>query len=137
MNYQRNKYLDDLGLDITDYGTNFMDASQDEREEKWKDQREEYGFDEREIWNLDTTFIEWIYSHLMMYREKANQIVDLTFYKFNWKGEEITLEDAIDKIINAAKEVLTAKNYAEKESKYKFFCKYVKLYAEILPCLWY
>ena len=34
--YQRNKYLDDLGLDIKNYGTNFIDESKDDRREKWE-----------------------------------------------------------------------------------------------------
>ena len=43
--YQRNKYLDDLGLDIKNYGTNFVDELKDDRKEKWKEQRKKYGFD--------------------------------------------------------------------------------------------
>ena len=101
--YQRNKNKDDLGLDIKNYGTNFIDESKDDRREKWKEQREEYGFDERELWNLDMTFVQWLYSHLMMYKEKASQIIDLSYHKVEWENKEITLEDAIDKIINIAK----------------------------------
>ena len=135
--YQRNKYLDDLGLDKKKYGKNFIDESKDDRREKWKEQREEYGFDERELWNLDMTFVQWLYSHLMMYKEKASQIIDLSYHKVEWENKEITLEDAIDKIINIAKEVLIAENYDEREVKYNTFCKYMELYAKILPCLWY
>ena len=135
--YQRNKYLDDLGLDIKNYGTNFVDELKDDRKEKWKEQRKKYGFDEREIWNLDTIFVEWLYSHLMMYKEKASQIIDLSYHKVEWENKEITSEDAIDKIINIAKEVLIAENYDKREVKYNTFCKYMELYAKILPSLWY
>ena len=83
---QGNKYLDDLGLKITEYGTNFI-SDDDERSGDWQKQREIYGFDSRECWNMDTKLIEWLYSHLMMYLEDASEIVDLTYYKFEHNGK--------------------------------------------------
>lgn len=137
--YQQNKYLADLGLDITKYGTNFVDASIDEREENWKKQRKDYGFDEREVWNLDIIFIQWLYSHLMMYKEKASQIIDLSYYaNYKWGERKITLEKAIDKVLAATKAILVAEDFDEKERKYQYFCKNIMpLLAEILPALWY
>ena len=80
--YQRNKYLDDLGISIEKYGTNFCDKK-DSRWKKWKKERKKYGFDARECWNLDSIFVEWIYSHFMKYKEDCN--VDLTVHKFEYK----------------------------------------------------
>ena len=57
---QKCKYLDDLGIPINEYGTNFM-SNDDPREKGWSKERKEYGFDNRETWNLDRIFIEWIY----------------------------------------------------------------------------
>ena len=54
---QKCKYLDDLGLKIEEYGTNFI-SDDDSRKENWAIEREEYGFDGRETWNLDKIFIE-------------------------------------------------------------------------------
>lgn len=100
---QKCKYLDDLGLKIEEYGTNFM-PDNDERSESWSKQREEYGFDERETWNLDRAFIEWIYTRFMMYKEIC--IVDTDYHKIPYRDKEITQREAIDKVLNLAKEML-------------------------------
>lgn len=106
---QRNKYLDDLGLKITEYGTNFI-SDDDERSDEWKKQRDIYGFDSRECWNLDTKLIEWLYSHLMMYLEDASEIVDLTYYKFGHNGKIFTEKDAIEYILERLKKYLIMDN---------------------------
>ena len=43
-NIQKNKYLDELGIPVNEYGINFMDEN-DPRQEKWVKERKEYGFD--------------------------------------------------------------------------------------------
>lgn len=95
---QRNKYLDDLGIEIDKYGVNFT-SDKDERNEIWNKQREEYGFDSRECWNLDDTFIQWLYSHLMMYLEYATGVIDLEYHKFNFDGKEYTQKEAIEFVL--------------------------------------
>lgn len=102
---QKNKYLDDLGLKITDYGTNFI-SDDDDRSEDWKKQREEYGFDSRECWCLNVKLIEWLYSHLMMYLEDASTVVDLSYYKFEHNDKIYTQEEAIKYIIEKLKRYL-------------------------------
>ena len=49
-------------------------------------------------------FIEWLYCHLKMYN-KVN-IIDTTFYKFEWQGKEITQQEAIDLLIKACRKYL-------------------------------
>lgn len=77
---QRNKYLDDLNIPIEKYGTNFV-SDNDLRYKTWNEEKTIYGFDSRETWNLDQSMIEWLYSHLMMYKEYAH--IDMTYYKFD------------------------------------------------------
>lgn len=79
----------------------------DPRNEKWAKEREEYGFDSRETWNLDRTFIEWIYTRVSMYKEHASKIVDLNFHKILYGDSEITQMEAIDKILELAAQALT------------------------------
>lgn len=131
------KYLSDLGIPIESYGTNFCN-NEDDRWEEWMTQRETYGFDERETWGFHDTFIEWLYTHLMMFKEKAEPIVDLTFYKFPYDENEdgntrmITLGEAIDIIIEACRNYLT-----DDDAFANFPKKYIYLLADILPALWW
>lgn len=112
--YQKNKYLDDLGLSITEYGTNFVDNT-DKRWEKWQKEKEEYGFDSRECWDLDSIFVEWIYSHFMKYKDDCN--VDLSFHKFSYRKDknsqytEITQGEGIDIVCEACAEFLKTDDF--------------------------
>lgn len=128
---QRNKYLEDLGIKKRDYGTNFCD-DKDKRAKKWKKERKKYGFDDRETWNLNHTFVEWLYSHLMMYNKRG--IVDTTFHKLNWQGKEITQQDAIDILKNAAKAYLLE---PDSDDKFLAFCDLMPLWGMLLPYMWW
>lgn len=75
--YQHNKYLDALGIKLTEYGTNWIDEDTDTRGLKWKEERAECGFDTRETWDLSLLSIEWLYSHLKMYDEVASPVIDM------------------------------------------------------------
>lgn len=104
---QRCKYLDDLGLDIEQYGTNFTQGD-DEKNKKWEEERKEYGFDSRETWCLDRIFIEWIYTRVMMFKERNNINTDIN--KFTYKGEVMTQTEGIDKILELSKQILLKKD---------------------------
>lgn len=63
---RRNKYLEDLGIRRKDYNYNIRKLR---IKLKLLKQKRKYGFDETEVWNMDLTYIEWLYSHLMLYKE--------------------------------------------------------------------
>ena len=129
---QKCKYLDDLGLKIENYGTNFCEDD-DSRSMKWDKEREEYGFDERETWNLDRTFIEWIYTRVKMYQEING--VDTNFYRFVYNGEELTQEQMMDRILCLAQDILLENVDDNKIPEImKEICD---IWKEILPCMWW
>lgn len=107
---QRNKFLDDIGIPIETYGTNFTDKD-DERNKHWKKQRKKYGFDSRECWNLDSTFCQWLYSHLMMYLKDAKKTINLDYHKFTFNNKIYTQKEAIEFILKRLKEYLTFDSY--------------------------
>ena len=138
VNLQRCKYLDDLGLKVKEYGTNFTDTN-DSRIDKWDEQRKQYGFDERETWNLDRTFIEWVYTRFTMYKEIC--IVNTGYHKISYKDEEITQGEAIDKVLNLSKEILQKGNSVWNKDTDKMvfensreICEILK---ELLPYMWW
>ena len=128
---QKCKYLDDLGIPINEYGTNFM-SDDDPREKDWSEERKEYGFDNRETWNLDRIFIEWIYTRVMMYKEYT--IVNTDFHKITYKDNKITQGQAIDKILELAKQSLLSN---DEELFYENSREICDLWKEVLPCMWW
>lgn len=134
---QKCKYLDDLGIPMNEYGTNFM-SDDDHRAESWAKEREEYGFDNRETWNLDRIFIEWIYTRVLMYKEYS--IVDLDYHKFPYKDLEITQAEAIDKILELSKEILLMDDYYSIKNSEKTINnqrEICDLWKEVLPAMWW
>lgn len=136
---QRNKYLDELGIPIEKYGSNFADIETDARGEKWKKQREEYGFDDRDIYDLDVTFAEWLYSHIKMYIEIAGKAIDLEFHKFTYDDEEFTLLETLEKICDGLAAFLTDENDTLEEdyALYENYKKVLHLWADVAGYVWW
>lgn len=93
----KNLYLKEIGE--KSYLNNFYLHDTDDKKLKlYEQQQKNYGFDERETWNMDTVFAEWLYSHLCMFKEKANPIISLTFHKFEYNGKTYTQKEIIHKM---------------------------------------
>ena len=137
-NMQHNKYLEDLGIPLKDIGTNFSDVN-DKRKREWAREREIYGFDERETWAIDRYFVEWLYSHLMMYLDRTDSVIDLEFYKFKFESKEYTQKEAILFIVNACKNYLLIKSEYNEEyiDILKDVQRAIKLFADIFPAMWW
>lgn len=134
--YQRNKYLDDLGISIKNYGTNFL-GKEDKRWKFWKKERKKYGFDERECWNLEARFVEWIYSRFKKYKEDT--VVDLDYHLFRYQSQpdvepvNVTQGEAIDIVCEACKKYLlqefTDRPFLSEEI--------IKLIGDVMPYMWW
>lgn len=72
----------------------------------------------KECYDLDLSFIKWLNSRLKIYLKGASNIIDLTFYKFEFKGENYTQEELIKKMIKLSDEILVGdwidEGYSEK-----------------------
>ena len=131
---QRNKYLEDIGIPIDEIGTNFR---VDSDVEQWKKERELYGFDSRETWSLDKIFVEWLYSHLKMFVEACDEVISLDYYKFDFEEKEYTQRESIGYILQACKNYLIFEDLEEEEQRVKDLQSAVRLFAEILPAMWW
>ena len=58
----------------------------------------------KECWDLDSAFLKWLKEHLIVYLKEASKVVDLNWYKFQYKGEELTQEQIIKKNINSSQQ---------------------------------
>ena len=62
-------------------------------------QRRIRGWSDDETWNLNYEFILWLNSRFKKYREQAIKIVNLEYYKFEYKDKIYTQLQVIDRII--------------------------------------
>lgn len=62
-------------------------------------QRRTRGWSDDETWNLNYEFILWLNSRFKKYREQAIKMVDLEYYRFEYKDNIYTQLQVIDRII--------------------------------------
>lgn len=132
----RNKYIQDLGIPKEKMTSNY-NVGFDSRESKWKEDRDIYGFDERETWSLDLSFVEWLYSHLMMYVERC--CVDLEFLEFDFEGKKYTQKEIINYILLCCKEYLLddSDDIQEVNRVTHNMQKAIILFSIIFPAMWW
>lgn len=72
----------------------------------------------KECYDLDYSFIKWLNIRLKIYLKGALNVIDLTFYKFEFKGKIYTQEELIKKMIKLSDEILASdwidEGYSEK-----------------------
>lgn len=124
---QKNSYLDELGVPAEKQYAN-MYSGNDLLQSFWAKQREEFGFDERETYDLEHCFVEWLYCHLRMYKERISK----EQYNFNLlcmitvgEGDPITLSQAIDYILERLEKALN--NMYDKVANWTYVRKDKKL----------
>ncbi len=135
----KNKYLEDIGLSKYNYGV-YKPLKDDPRKKKWKKQRKKYGFDVRECWNLDQTFIEWLYSHLKMYYESCKNVIDLNYgeHIIDYKNKSYTQEQAILFILESLKRYLIENsNSIASEEACENVVLSLHLWAEMIFMMWW
>lgn len=109
---RKNVYLSELGTPRAIYAGNFVT----EKKRYRMHQRYQYGFDYRDIYNLDTSFAEWLYSHMRMYRE--NSIHDDAMHTVIFEGNKFSIEEAVDWIIKKSGEYLQYNYYLDTHFDY-------------------
>lgn len=134
------KYLTDLGIPLKDCWINWIEKDDERWVSRWNKQIEEYGFCDVETWNFDSLFIDWLYCHLMMYKD--TNCVNLDYHKFEFEEKEYSQKTAIDFILDALKEYIIF-NHEDKvdikrESElFENVQKAIRLFAEILGAMWW
>ena len=131
--FQKNKYLEELGLKRKDYGVNWI-CRRDGRLLDFNHEKKMYGFCSAETWNMDRIFCEWLYSHCKMYLEKAEGIVDMEFHCVEIDDEEVTQLECIQRIIKLTGEALTG---SDGEKATKNLREAILIWAEVFPLMWW
>lgn len=71
-----------------------------------------------ECWNLDYELVKWLNEHLAVYLEDARGTIDLSYFKYKYKGKEYTLEECIEMLIEDTYYILNEEDNL-KELNYK------------------
>lgn len=109
---KKNQYLEELGIQRKLHSGNFVTEKKLYR----MFQRHRYGFDYRDIFNMDTSFAEWLYSHMRMYKE--NSVHDDTANIVVFEEKKYTIEEAVDWIIEKTGTFLKYSYYADARFDY-------------------
>ena len=104
---------------------------------KYKEQRKEWGFDARETFSLNWAFYEWLYERLIVYRDVGGKVVNLSYHKFEYNGQEYTQLELINKLIEELKWALTDEEADVTIENYNRLMEIGKMWAIILPAMWW
>ena len=89
----------------------------------------------KECWDLDLAFLKWLQEHLPVYLKDAEQIVDLTYYKFTYNNIEYTQKDLIIHMIKLVNEAVDMDMYDEKYSV--IVDEILDLWKMVFYCMWW
>ena len=133
----KRKYIDELGIKYEDTPQGWNTDVEDSRLSEWRKQREEWGFDERETWNLAYAFELWLYERLRVYDE--TNIVDThsKLHQFEYKGEVLSFQDCIDRMLEGLKIKLTDDSWWKDEDKKEQVEDILPLFVLCYNCLWW
>lgn len=53
----------------------------------------------RDCWNLDFAFYQWLKERLPIYLKDAGRIIDLEYFKLEFRGKEYTQKELIERMI--------------------------------------
>ena len=140
-------YLNDIGIKSTDSCIFQSYGDMDSRREIFEEERRNHSFDSRETWSLDYTLSCWLYEHLMMYRHKAGQKIDLTYnsvdierikIRKNGKVRRKTVRVSEKKAISIACKYLRKALMSDDDDHVVEYEKAaLRIVAELVPYLWW
>lgn len=125
------KYLDDIG--VTDRPD--LWNKNDDRQTKWAQERDAYGFDERETWNMDFSFYLWLYERLKRFVEIAP--INLDYHKFEYNGKEYTQRQMIDMMLERLEFSFKPGHNEFDKKQYSYVSEIEKIWAIVLPAMWW
>lgn len=122
----KSKYLRDIDCEYS--------YDNDDRKEQFERERKIYGIASHETWNLDISFIEFIYISFKMYNEL--NYIDTSFYKFDIEDDEYTMQEAIEYIIDVSETYLIQRKRCF--SSYEPIPdKFYKVLEMLMPFMWW
>lgn len=88
----------------------------------------------RECYALDYAFYEWLRERLPVYLKEAGKAVDLNFHRFEYKGEQYTQRELIERMIYLLRSLDGNCVLDEDWEKSK---EVLEIWAIIAPAMWW
>ena len=112
-------------LGLTEYYWNEPDDCG--RQEKFDKQKEKLGFDDREIWNLDCTFVAWVYPRLKRYIKvtKGSHPGCFTSYK-PWKKILKQIVKGFEIFLKSDGNTTSVKDNEAIDKSFELFSQYIR-----------
>ena len=109
------------------------------RKIKYFFQRRIRGWSDDETWDLSISFMKWINSRFIAYKEHASKKVDLEFHKIKYELKEYTLLELINKIIDLTDRyiVLTNNFFDNEEELEKIKNQVLNIFKEMYWYMWW
>ena len=76
-------------------------------------QRHTRGWSDDECWDMKYYLLKWIKEHFKVYLEQTSQEIDLTYWKFEHKGVEMTQEQLMKRVIDLCELLLREDGYLD------------------------
>lgn len=141
-------YLNALGIKSTEACIFNSTDDTDSRQKTFRRERRTHSFDSRETWSLDYTLATWLYEHLMMYKDYADDVVDLSYHVFTTekthvtkkghvktKKVELTEGEALDLACKYLRRSLTCAWDDDRRIAYEQAA--LRIVTDVLPSLWW
>lgn len=89
-----------------------------------------------DCWNLDISFIRWLYPRLKTYLKEGGKCIDLNYYRFNIDDEEKTQKEWILEMIGLCEYLLDSNKWLADDYVNKMR-RLGRIWAEVMPCMWW
>lgn len=143
MKLKKNKYLEKLGVKRKNHSANFLKGLEYEKE--YIKYEKKWGINPAETFDLGCTLVEWVYTHLMEYKKRAEKVVDLNYNHIKcYDGVDRTIKECLDTIIPKLRHYIVVNNnvgldssLSEIELSQEEAKKALYILADIFYALWW
>ena len=147
--HQHHHYLNKIGISSKEtcvFNTHEKDSK---RGKSFKKERKKHSFDSRETLSLDYTLLTWLYEHILVYLDIADQITDLDYHKIKvdiitgWDEKQNPIQEETELTERQACWLICEyiKKFFKDEDNIFKTVEYEKaalhILAEVAPCLWW
>lgn len=91
-----------------------------------------------DCWDLDLAFYDWLQPRLKCYLKESAGVIDLEYYKFNYKDKVMTQKEIIERMIWLLSQLEVCKNVIfDYDPVLEYQKELLELWALVFPVMWW